>query len=167
MNEIPKRIQLGPEIIGYAAHGDDGILRIGTPREDGTGIVEIRLAKWGEVGWCHNNVVPIFVDRYADNLAIAEIYMAEHSGYAQELTRQQQFEAARYPGGSKEYWRSEMVGKTFLIEPNRFMTKEDFETQWRIFEEESFFYSLNQAMEEQPTTTFEIEWDSDIIDEDE
>jgi hypothetical protein len=107
------------------------------------------------------------VDRYADNLAIAEIYMAEHSGYAQELTRQQQFEAARYPGGSKEYWRSEMVGKTFLIEPNRLMTQEDFETQWRIFEEESFFYSINQAMEEQSTTTFEIEWDSDIIDEEE
>ena len=155
MNEVPKRIQLGPEIIGYAAHGDDGILRIGTPREDGTGVVEIRLAKWGEVGWCQDNIVPIFVNRYADNLAIAEIYMAEHPGYAQELTRQQEFEAARYPGGSKEYWRSEMVGKHFLAELNRFMTHDDFEAHWRIYEEECFFHSLYFVSDEEPDTDAE------------
>ena len=167
MNEMSKRILLGPEIVGYAAHGDDGILRIGSPRPDGTGVVEIRLAKWGEVGWYQNNVVPVFVNRYADNLAIAEIYMAEHPGYAQEITRQQQFEAARYPGGSKEYWRSEMVGKCFVVELNRFMTQDDFETQWQIYEEECFFSSLHLAIEEQPKTHFEIEWDYDIVEDEE
>lgn len=136
MNDYPARIILHPEFIGDAAHSDDGILRIGTPRSDGSGVVEIRLTKDDTPRWCSTNTVPVYVCRWADDLSIAEIQMAQHDGLADgELDYQNEW-AERYPLGPKEYWRSELVGKSTLGADGHLMTNEEFEDYWHNCEED-------------------------------
>lgn len=135
MNDYPERIILPPQFIGDAAHSDDGILRIGTPRSDGSGVVEIRLTKHSNTGWWHTNTVPVYVRRFADDLSIAEIQMAQHDGLADEELEYQNEQAEIYPLGPKEYWRSELVGKAMFGLDEHFMTNEEFEEDWHDFEE--------------------------------
>ena len=138
MNDYPVRIILPPEFLGDAAHGDDGILRIGTPRSDGSGVVEIRLTKRNKPGWWHTNTVQVYVSRFADDLSIAEIQMAQHDGLAEAELEFQNEQAEIYPLGPKEYWRSEQVGKYTYGIDNHLMTNEEFEEDWCEFEEGCF-----------------------------
>jgi len=135
MNDYPVRIILPPEFLGDAAHGDDGILRIGTPRSDGSGVVGIRLTKRNKPGWWHTNTVQVYVCRFADDLSIAEIQMAQHDGLAEAELEFQNELAELYPLGPKEYWRSEQVGKYTYGIDNHFMTNEEFEAEWMEAEE--------------------------------
>ena len=130
MNDYPVRIILPPEFIGEAAHGDDGILRIGTPRSDGSGVVEIRLTKGENPRWWNTKIVPVYVCRWADDLSIAEIQMAQHDGLSDAELEYQNELAEIYPLGPKEYWRSEQVGKYTYGKDNHFMTNEEFEEDW-------------------------------------
>jgi len=82
---------LPAEYIGNASHGDDGILRIGTPDADGKGVVEIPLT-WsgGNPGWWEGNTIQVYVRRQEhDHINyektgytrdIIEIHMARHDG---------------------------------------------------------------------------------------
>lgn len=130
MNDYPEFIILPAEFVGNAAHGDDGILRIGTPRSDGSGVVEIRLTK-GELQrrW-HTKTVSVYVRRFSDDLSVAEIHMAQHSGLFDEELEYQNEQAENYPLGPKEYWRSEHVGKCTYGADNHLMTNEEFEAEW-------------------------------------
>ena len=130
MNDHPVRIILPPEFIGEAAHGDDGILRIGTPRSDGSGVVEIRLTKGDLPRWWNTKTVPVYVCRWADDLSIAEIQMAQHDGLSNAELEYQNELAEIYPLGPKEYWRSELVGKAIFGLDKHFMTNEEFEEDW-------------------------------------
>ena len=134
MNDHPVRIILPPEFIGEAAHGDDGILRIGTPRSDGSGVVEIRLTKGDLPRWWNTKTVPVYVCRWADDLSIAEIQMAQHDGLSNAELEYQNELAEIYPLGPKEYWRSELVGKAIFGLDKHFMTNEEFEKDWHDFE---------------------------------
>ena len=136
MNDYPVRIILPPEFIGDAAHSDDGILRIGTPRSDGSGVVEIRLTKGGIPRWWSTKTVPVYVCRWADDLSIAEIQMAQHDGLAEAESEYQNECAEIYPLGPKEYWRSELVGKATFGLDGHFMTNEEFEEDWHDIEED-------------------------------
>ena len=139
MNEIPKRIILAPEFIGHAAHGDDGILRIGTPRTDGSGVVEIRLSKGDFPGWWYTNTVGVYVCRFSTDLSVAEIHIAQHDGLASAELEFQNEQADIYPLGPKEYWRTELVGKAICGIDKHAMTNEEFEDDWNSAEEEYFF----------------------------
>ena len=134
MNNHPVRVILPPEFIGEAAHGDDGILRIGTPRSDGSGVVEIRLTKGENPRWWNTKTVPVYVCRWADDLSIAEIQMAQHDGLSNAELEYQNELAEIYPLGPKEYWRSELVGKAIFGLDKHFMTNEEFEKDWHDFE---------------------------------
>ena len=136
MNDYPVRIILPPEFIGHAAHSDDGILRIGTPRSDGSGVVEIRLTKRGDPGWWSSKTVPVYVRRWADDLSIVEIQMAQHDGLTDAELEYQNESSAIYPLGPKEYWRSELVGIAKFGLDKHFMTNEEFEEDWHDFEED-------------------------------
>jgi len=122
MNDYPVEIILPPEFIGHAPHSDDGILRIGTPRLDGSGIVEIRLTKGDLRRWWNTNTVAVYVRRYAHDLSVAEIQMAQHSGLFDAELEYQNEQAENYALGPKEYWRSEQVGKYTYGLDNHFMT---------------------------------------------
>lgn len=134
MNNHPVRVILPPEFIGEAAHGDDGILRIGTPRSDGSGVVEIRLMKGENPRWWNTKTVPVYVCRWAADLSIAEIQMAQHDGLSDAELKYQNELAEIYPLGPKEYWRSEQVGKYTYGKDNHLMTNEEFEADWDDFE---------------------------------
>lgn len=134
MNDYPVRIILPPEFIGDAAHGDDGILRIGTPGSDGSGVVEIRLTKGENPRWWNTKTVPVYVCRWADDLSIAEVHMAQHDGLSHAELEYQNELAEIYPLGPKEYWRSELVGKAKFGPDEHFMTNEEFEEDWDDFE---------------------------------
>lgn len=136
MNDYPVRIILPPEFIGDAAHSDDGILRIGTPQSDGSGVVEIRLTKGDNPRWWSTKTVQVYVRRWADDLSIAEIQMAQHDGLAEAELEYQNECAEIYPLGPKEYWRSELVGKAIFGLDKHFMTNEEFEEDWHDFEED-------------------------------
>ena len=136
MNDYPVGIILPPEFIGDAAHSDDGILRIGTPQSDGSGVVEIRLTKGDNPRWWSTKTVQVYVRRWADDLSIAEIQMAQHDGLAEAELEYQNECAEIYPLGPKEYWRSELVGKATSGLDNHFMTNEEFEEDWHDFEED-------------------------------
>jgi len=136
MNDNPVLIILSPEYIGEASHDDDGVLRIGTLRSDGTGVVEIRLAKGGNPGWWSTKTVPVYVRRWSDDLSIAEIQIASHDGLSQEELDQQNESAENYPLGPKEYWRSELVGKATFGLDNHLMTNEEFEEDWHEEDED-------------------------------
>jgi hypothetical protein len=138
MNDYPIRIILPAEFIGDAAHNNDGILRIGTPRSDGSGVVEIRLIKHSNTGWWHTNTVPVYVRRFAGDLSIAEIQMAQHDGLADEELEYQNEQAEVYPLGPKEYWRSELVGKATTGVDNHLLTNEEFEEDYFDDEAEEF-----------------------------
>ncbi len=138
MSDYPQRFILPPEFLGDAAHGDDGILRIGTPRSDGNGVVEIRLTKRSKPGWWHTNTVQVYVCRFSDDLSIAEIQMAQHDGLAEAELEFQNEQAYIYPLGPKEYWRSELVGKAAYGLDKHLMTNEEFEEDWYEFEEGCF-----------------------------
>ena len=138
MTDYPERFILPPEFLGDAAHGDDGILRIGTPSSDGNGVVEIRLTKRNKPGWWHTNTVQVYVCRFSDDLSIAEIQMAQHDGLAEAELEFQNEQAYIYPLGPKEYWRSELVGKAAYGLDKHLMTNEEFEEDWYEFEEGCF-----------------------------
>ena len=136
MNDFQEFTILPAEFVGHAAHGDDGILRIGTPSSDGSGVVEIRLTKGDLPRWWRDKTVSVYVRRFADDLSVAEIHMAQHSGLFDEELAYQGEQAENYPLGPKEYWRSEMVGKYTYGSDNHFMTNEEFEADWHDFEED-------------------------------
>jgi len=135
MNNYPVRVILPAEFIGHAAHGDDGILRIGTPRSDGSGVVEIRLIKGDLPRWWNDKTVAVYVRRSAHDLSVVEIQMAQHSGLFDEELEYQNEQAENYPLGPKEYWRSEQVGKYTYGIDNHLMTNEEFEAEWMEAEE--------------------------------
>ena len=136
MNDYPERIILPPQFIGNAAHSDDGILRIGTPRSDGSGVVEIRLTKGDLPRWWRDKTVSVYVRRFAHDLSVVEILMAQHSGLFDAELEYQNEQAKIYPLGPKEYWRSELVGKAIFGLDDHFMTNEEFEEDWHDFEED-------------------------------
>jgi hypothetical protein len=126
---------LPAEFVGNAAHGDDGILRIGTPSSDGSGVVEIRLTKGDLPRWWNTKTVSVYVRRFNHDLSVAEIHIAQHSGLFDEELEYQNEQAANYPLGPKEYWRSEHVGKCTYGEDNHLMTNEEFEAEWEEAQE--------------------------------
>ena len=136
MNDFQEFTILPAEFVGNAAHGDDGILRIGTPSSDGSGVVEIRLTKGDLPRWWRTNTVAVYVRRFAHDLSVVEILMAQHSGLFDEELEYQNEQAKIYPLGPKEYWRSEQVGKYTYGIDNHLMTNEEFEEDWCEFEED-------------------------------
>ena len=148
MNDYPERIILPPEFIGHAAHGDDGILRIGTPRSDGSGVVEVRLTRGSKPGWWNQKIVNVYVCRFSDDLSIAEIQMAQHEGLS-EAALEHQFEQAEiYPLGPKEYWRSEFVGGVAYGTDLPLMTNEEFEEIWDAYADSSFREFFDDSIED-------------------
>ena len=135
MNNFQEFTILPPEFVGDAAHEDDGILRIGTPRSDGRRVVEIRLTKGNLPRWWSTKTIPVYVRRFAHDLSVAEIQMAQHDGLADAELEYQNEQAELYPLGPKEYWRSEMVGKYTYGADNHLMTNEEFEAEWEENEE--------------------------------
>ena len=135
MKDFSRVTILPAEFIGHAAHGDDGILRIGTPRSDGSGVVEIRLTKGDLPRWWNTKTVAVYVRRFAHDLSVAEIQMAQHSGLFDEELEYQNEQAENYPLGPKEYWRSEQVGKYTYGSDDHLMTNDEFEAEWREAEE--------------------------------
>lgn len=87
--ERPFKI-LPAEYIGDASHGDDGILRIGTPDADGNGVVEIPLTWDGKPGWWNIPTIEVYVrrqehehinyDETGYTRDIIEIHMVRHDG---------------------------------------------------------------------------------------
>ena len=130
MEDFQKFTILPAEFVGNAAHGDDGVLRIGTPSSDGSGVVEIRLTKGELPRWWNTKTISVYVRRYSDDLSVAEIHMAQHSGLFDEELEYQNEQAEIYPLGPKEYWRSEQVGKYTYGADNHLMTNEEFEAEW-------------------------------------
>ncbi len=130
MEDFQKFTILPAEFVGNAAHEDDGILRIGTPRSDGSGVVEIRLTKGELSRWWNTKTVSVYVRRFSNDLSVAEIHMAQHSGLFDEELAYQNEQAENYPLGPKEYWRSEQVGKYTYGVDNHLMTNEEFEAEW-------------------------------------
>jgi len=130
MEDFQEFTILPAEFVGHAAHEDDGILRIGTPRSDGSGVVEIRLTKGELSRWWNTKTVSVYVRRFSNDLSVAEIHMAQHSGLFDEELEYQGEQAENYPLGPKEYWRSEQVGKYTYGVDNHLMTNEEFEAEW-------------------------------------
>lgn len=117
---------LPAEWVGKAAHDENGMLTIGT----GDQVVNIYLNKGSKPGWWQDGCVDVHVRRFADDLSICEILIAQHDGYVQEELDQENEEAQRYPLGPKEYWRSKQVGKYFYGPDKHLMTNEEFEAEW-------------------------------------
>lgn len=126
------RTVLPAEWVGKAAHDKNGFLTIGT----GEHTVKLFLNKSNRPGWWKDGFVDVYVRRFAHDLSIYEIMIAQHDGYAQEELEQENMEAERYPLGPKEYWRTKMVGKYMSEEDAHVMTNEDFEQMWAEGEEE-------------------------------
>lgn len=135
-DEEPTVVQiLGAEYVGEARHGAGGILRIGEPGPDGTGVVEINLSRTGlnpdgYCCWWNTHTVAVYVRRLSDDLSVAEIHMTRHDGLAQEELDRENAEAERYPLGPKEYWRGKMVGKYRYGPDQHLLTDEEFEADW-------------------------------------
>jgi hypothetical protein len=72
----------------------------------------------------------VYVRRSGRDLSVAEIAIAFHDGLTQEQFSAQTAEAARYPGGPKEYWRGEMVGKFRTGTDRHLLTEAEFEADW-------------------------------------
>jgi hypothetical protein len=148
MEDFQEFTILPPEFVGFAAHGDDGILRIGTPRLDGSGVVEIRLTRGSKPGWWNQKIVNVFVRRFSDDLSIAEIQIAQHDALT-EAELEHQFEQAEiYPLGPKEYWRSEFVGGAAKGTDGLFMTNEEFEEIWDVYADSSFREFFDDSTED-------------------
>ena len=135
MNDYPKRKEPHRDFYGWATHGKDGILNIGTPGPNGDGLVGIPLTKDGKPGWFSTNEVAIYVTRYSDDGSIAEISMDIEDGLTYCDFDFQSEQGKSSPLGPKEYWRNELVGKHFYEDENCIMTDEDFEFEWSLFEE--------------------------------
>ena len=116
---------LPAEFVGLARYTEDGILRLGTPDENGNGVLEIPFAVSEKIG-----DIPVYVRRGSIDLRVIEVLIARHDGYAQEGLDDENKEAERYPLGPKEYWRSKMVGKATYGVDNHLMTNEEFEEDW-------------------------------------
>ena len=84
--------------------------------------------------FAHPRFDPVYVCRWADDLSIAEIQMAQHDGLSNAELEYQNELAEIYPLGPKEYWRSELVGKAIFGLDKHFMTNEEFEKDWHDFE---------------------------------
>jgi hypothetical protein len=126
---------LGAEYVGEARHGEGGILRIGEPDPDGTGVVEIPLSSegWksgGHCCWGNTHTVGVYVRRASDDLSVIEIHMARHDALAQEELNRMNDEARRYPLGPKEYWRAARVGKIRYGADQHPMSNDEFEQEW-------------------------------------
>ena len=132
MNENNIRTILPAEWVGKAAHDKNGFLTIGT----GEHTVKLYLNKGDKPGWWRDGFVDVYVRRFAQDLSIYEIMIAQHDGYAHEESQMEDYEAERYPLGPKEYWRAKMVGK-FLYGPDEhLMTNDEFEEAWIEMHEE-------------------------------
>ena len=80
MNDDMRSKEPYREFYGWASHGEDGILYIGTPGPNGDGLVGIPLTKDGKPGWFSTNEVAIYVTRYSHDGSIAEISIAIEDG---------------------------------------------------------------------------------------
>ena len=138
MNDYPKRKEPHRDFYGWATHGKDGILNIGTPGPNGDGLVGIPLTKDGKPGWFSTNEVAIYVTRYSHDGSIAEISIAIEDGLTYCDFDFQSEQGKSSPLGPKEYWRNELVEKHFYEAADRIMTNEDFEIEWSWFEEGIF-----------------------------
>jgi hypothetical protein len=135
MNDDMRSKEPYREFYGWASHGEDGILNIGTPGPNGDGLVGIPLTKDGRPGWFPTNEVAIYVTRYSDDGSIAEISMDIEDGLIFCDFDFESEQGKSSPLGPKEYARNELVGKHFYEDENRIMTDEDFEYEWSLFEE--------------------------------
>jgi hypothetical protein len=114
MQQPPWPEILPAEFVGMAQLRD-GVLDVGG--------VEVRLdARWHEI--------PVYARRSSADLSVTEVLIAVHDGFAEEELESDNAEAARYPLGPKEYWRSKSVGKARYGPDQHFMTDEDFEEFW-------------------------------------
>jgi hypothetical protein len=116
---------LPAEFVGLARYTEDGILRLGTPDENGNGVLEIPFAVSEKIG-----DIPVYVRRGSIDLRVIEVLIARHDGLAEEELEYQNKQAEIYPLGPKEYWRGEMVGKATYGVDNHLMTNEEFEEDW-------------------------------------
>ena len=123
---------LPAEWVGKAAHDKDGMLTIGT----GDKVVKLYLNKGTMPRWWKDECVDVYVRRFADDLSIYEIMIAQHDGYAQEELDDENEEAERYPLGPKEYWRGKQVSKYLYGQDHHLMTNEEFEADWDKYLEE-------------------------------
>ena len=96
------------EFVGMAEE-KDGVLNVGG--------LEVNTG-----GWWNTGDIAVYVRRNSQNLQVIEVVMAKHDGLSQEELDSQNDEAARYPLGAKEYWRSK-----HLAEGN---TEEEFNDFW-------------------------------------
>jgi hypothetical protein len=117
---------LSAEFVGKAAHDKNGMLTIGT----GDKIVKLYLNKGDTPGWWQDGCVNVYVRRFANDLSICEILIAQHDGYAQEELDYENEQAEIYPLGPKEYWKTKMVGKYKYGLDEHLMTEEEFEKDW-------------------------------------
>ena len=80
------------------------------------------------------NPANIYVERLFDmerGSMISSIIISFHGDHwAQAESDRESEEAARYPLGPKEYWRTKMVGKYTYGIDNHPMTNEEFEADW-------------------------------------
>ena len=138
MNDYPKRKEPHRDFYGWATHGKDGILNIGTPGPNGDGLVGIPLTKDGKPGWFSTNEVAIYIIRNSDDGSIAEISIDIEDGLTYCDFDFQSELGKSSPLGPKEYWRSEQVGKYTYGVDNHLMTNEEFEAEWNEIDEGPF-----------------------------
>ncbi len=74
---------LPAEWVGKAAHDKNGMLTIGT----GDKVVKLYLNKGTMPRWWKDECVDVYVRRFAHDLSICEIMIAQHDGYAVEETQ--------------------------------------------------------------------------------
>jgi len=117
---------LPAEWVGKAAHDKDGMLTIGT----GDKVVKLYLNKGTMPRWWKDECVDVYVRRFAHDLSIYEIMIAQHDGYFGEELDNENEEAERYPLGPKEYWRTKIVGKWITGADKHLITNEEFEADW-------------------------------------
>lgn len=75
----------------------------------------------------------VYVRRYSSDLTIAEIHLAHHSGIYGEVMGEEDRQAAMYPLGRKEYFRSKWVGSMYDDDGNE-MDDAAFEVFWAELE---------------------------------
>jgi len=117
---------LPAEWVGKAAHDKDGMLTIGI----GDKVVKLYLNKGTMPRWWKDECVDVYVRRFAHDLSIYEIMIAQHDGYFGEELDNENEEAERYPLGPKEYWRTKIVGKWITGADKHLITNEEFEADW-------------------------------------
>ena len=88
----------------------DGFLSIGNLQIPFDGYINSKVESGRSAG--------VYIRRRSNDLKVAEIHIAQHDGYAQEVLDTENEEADRYPLGPKEYWRT------------KFDSDEDFDEFW-------------------------------------